>query len=434
LGTSLASFATNATTITPEQIASIQLVMDAINKVTSLSGDDNRNASYLKNVGIYLTNFGDSLVTFSGAITETVINAVKSASGVIDDLKALVSSLSEVDLTAANNFTKAIADLGKSIGDDFADNIDTVPARDKVATAVSGLLGSAGTWIRANAATMTEFSEGATAVVNALTGYLGAEDVLALFSDIGTSYATNIGTGLVKSTNWTDDASSLVSIITTHIGSADNYSKMRGVGNYLASGLAAGISSKDSKLAVQTAATALANAAKAAAEETLGIESPSKVFYGIGEFVGKGFVNALNDYIDKVHAASAALAESTKNGMNNAISNIVDMLDADMDTQPTIRPVLDLTEVETGVNAISSMLNTNESLGVSANVDSVNAMMRNRQNGGDDLLTAIDKLTKKLEGIRGDSYMIGEVNYTEDDGVADAFQTIIQAARLERRT
>ena len=120
--------------------------------------------------------------------------------------------------------------------------------------------------------------------------------------------------------------------------------------------------------------------------------------------------------------------------MNNAISNIVDMLDADMDTQPTIRPVLDLTEVETGVNAISSMLNTNESLGVSANVDSVNAMVRNRQNGGDDLLTAIDKLTKKLEGIRGDSYMIGEVNYTEDDGVADAFQTIIQAARLERTT
>lgn len=64
-------------------------------------------------------------------------------------------------------------------------------------------------------------------------------------------------------------------------------------GAYLVDGFVNGISANTYKAAAQ--AKAMASAAVVAAKKELDEHSPSKVFYGIGDFAGKGFINALAD-------------------------------------------------------------------------------------------------------------------------------------------
>ena len=57
-------------------------------------------------------------------------------------------------------------------------------------------------------------------------------------------------------------------------------------------------------------------------------------------------VNALGDYESKSYTAGAAVANAATKGLSGAISKISDTINSDMDAQPTIRPVLDLSDIE----------------------------------------------------------------------------------------
>lgn len=48
----------------------------------------------------------------------------------------------------------------------------------------------------------------------------------------------------------------------------------------------------------------------------------------------------------KAYNASAEMADSAKTGLGNAIAKVKDMIDNGVDGQPTIRPILDLSDVE----------------------------------------------------------------------------------------
>lgn len=93
--------------------------------------------------------------------------------------------------------------------------------------------------------------------------------------------------------------------------------------------------------------------------DTLGIASPSKEMIRSIHFVGRGVMVGLKKITGPVRVASKAFADDAYGSlsdslyqMNNAIS--ADMLD--IDTNPTIAPVLDLTNVRNGVNGLNTML------------------------------------------------------------------------------
>lgn len=158
------------------------------------------------------------------------------------------------------------------------------------------------------------------------------------------------------------------------IGSAvssaeDYYWDFYSAGFYLVEGFAAGISANTWK--AQANAAAMATAAKQAAEAALGIASPSKEFYGIGRFSGLGFVNALGDFVTKAYDAGACMAESAKIGLSDTLSKIHNIVNSDMDMTPTIRPVIDMSEVQNGANQINGLFsNSSYSLaGINAKLD-----------------------------------------------------------------
>ena len=213
----------------------------------------------------------------------------------------------------------------------------------------------------------------------------------------------------------------------------DKYDSFYKAGSYLVSGFVNGIGENSYK--AKAKASAMAEAAKLAAEAALGINSPSKVFYKIGAYTGEGFIKGLGDYTSKVYSASTDMATSARSGFSEAISRINDALDGNMDVQPTIRPVLDLSDVRTGAGAISNLLSNRASVGVLANVGSINTSMNRRSQNGtnSDVVSAITKLRKEMREYDRTVNNINGVTYDDGSNLTDAVRTIVRVAKVERR-
>lgn len=166
--------------------------------------------------------------------------------------------------------------------------------------------------------------------------------------------------------------SELRTVFTTTLSGAitaikDYYGEFKSAGSYLVDGFCNGISENTWK--AEAKARAMAAAAAEAAEDELDEHSPSKRFYGIGDFAGIGFINALIDNVSKAGKAGREIAKSSIDGLNDVISRIADYVDADMDVQPTIRPVLDLSAVEAGTGRLNTLFSRNQALSVSTGMN-----------------------------------------------------------------
>jgi len=99
----------------------------------------------------------------------------------------------------------------------------------------------------------------------------------------------------------------------------------------------------------------MAKSAVKAVKDVLKINSPSRVFRELGSYTGLGFVDGLKDYAGKTYDAGANMAESAKDGLSNALSMVAELASGDFDMQPTIRPVLDLSNVTSTAGQLNSL-------------------------------------------------------------------------------
>ena len=150
-------------------------------------------------------------------------------------------------------------------------------------------------------------------------------------------------------------------------GIRSKYFDFYNAGAYLVDGFANGISENTYK--AEAKAIAMARAASEGARRELDEHSPSKVGYEIGDYFGIAFVTAISDYADKAYKASSEIAGQAKNGLSNAISSIVDLVNLKVDTEPVIRPVLDLTNVENGANKLNTIFARKQVSSISASMN-----------------------------------------------------------------
>ena len=156
----------------------------------------------------------------------------------------------------------------------------------------------------------------------------------------------------------------------------DYHDQFKQAGTYLVEGFADGIS--ENTYRAEAKARAMARAAAEAAEDELDEHSPSRVGYHIGDFFGLGFVNDIGTYAVKAYNASAEMADSAKTGLGNAIAKVKDMIDNGVDGQPTIRPILDLSDVEEKSHRLNTLFSRSQALTVSTGIAA--ARGRNLQN------------------------------------------------------
>ncbi len=125
-----------------------------------------------------------------------------------------------------------------------------------------------------------------------------------------------------------------------------------------------------------------------AVKETLGIKSPSRVFANIGMYMDEGMVEGLERYRGRVADASKGVGQAGVDSMSRVINGIGKMLDNEMDVNPTIRPVFDLTDLRRGVDYIDGAFSAERSMHLGVNANTVN------QNGNN---SHLENLAKTLE-------------------------------------
>ena len=350
-------------------------------------------------------------------------NGVSLQIGLGDNLQALakgVDAISDVSVGDLTGVCDGIRDIGTAVSDISSVDFGSVTSK------LSGFAEALGD-IKISSDTFTNLGQ---TMVNGISKAIAKASTTAQNSGKAVVQAFAEGINKTKSLPTTYVTAMVKSAAKAATASMNSFTL---AGYNCAIGFANGISS--GSFAATARARAMANAAARAAKKELDEHSPSKVFYKIGAFAGLGFTNALSDYADKSYTAGSEMASSARSGLGNAIGKLADLVDTDMDTQPTIRPVLDLSDVESGAGLISNMFGMTPSVSVLGNVNSINTSMNRRiQNGANsEVVSAIDKLRKDVGNLENKSYSIGGISYSSGDEVSNAIETLVRAVRVEGR-
>lgn len=390
------------------------------NFIASLAGLDTSGIGNFK-----VDSIGTSLKSYGASVSGMNILAVSSSITAANKVKNFIGSLAGLNTSGVGSFKSAI------------DKLSTVDV-SKIVKAFSGAsskMNSAGAdMINGLIKGMqSKLSVVKSSIGDLLSGIIGVmRKGASKFEDAGGAMITRMSGGMTsKKSNVTSAITSCLSTATTTI--RGKYDSFYSAGSYLADGLANGISANAYKAAAK--AKAMAEAAVKAAREALKINSPSKVFKEIGSGIPEGFAMGIGMLGGDVKQSVTDMASTAIKSTRSTMGTILDALSADMDAQPTIRPVVDLTDVRTGANAINGMLNGAQTIGVRSNLNAINyAMNAKLQNGSnDDVISAINKLRDGLETNRGDVYNFGDFTYDDGDNISDAVRTLVRAAKMGRR-
>lgn len=371
-----------------------------------------------------MAKLGDGLTDFSNGVstvsTENTTKGVNAVNALVD----MIMRMKEIQIGDALGFTSVMNTLNNLTVDGFLANFS----------------GKTDALISTGKGIVTYINTGVVQYKDRLVETIGTmvSDVIVKINSnneaiktAGADLLSNFNTGISNNASTITDSftAALDSCIS---GIKGYYSSFSSAGSYLVDGFANGISSNTYKAKAKS--EAMAKAARDAANSVLQVSSPSRVGYATGNFFGVGFVNGIGDNIKKAFDASANMADYARKGLTNAVSKIKAVLDSGIDTQPTIRPVLDLTDVSNGAAAIGGMLSLNPSVGVLSNIRAINSGMNNQNGVNSDIVSAIKDLKRSLDDApRGDSYNVNGVTYDDGSNVSDAVQALIRAARIERR-
>ena len=125
------------------------------------------------------------------------------------------------------------------------------------------------------------------------------------------------------------------------------------VGMNISNGIAKGIA--DSTAVVEAAARAVVRAAINAANAEADINSPSRVFMEIGSYMTQGLAIGVQKDGNLVENSMEDVTDDAINSMGGVLAVFADLMSQEIDANPTITPVLDLTEVTTGMEMLHQM-------------------------------------------------------------------------------
>ena len=359
----------------------------------------------LETFGDRLEKFGASLAKFAESIGDFDYTRVDDAASATKRIAALINTLSTTDYSGLDNFLSTSEDIGKSIsgfcknitgidGEGLGEGIAKVMRLRAMMVSLANVgtegiqnfvdnmksLGKVSSTNLANA-----ISAGEGSVINALTTLLNNMNstinsnrptIMNSFKRIMISSINTInshksqfekaGKNVVEGLNngLKSNMNGAISSIKSSLGQAvlairSFYNSFYSAGRYVVDGFVSGISANTYKAKAE--ARAMAQAADTAARNALGVESPSKVFAEIGYFTVEGFVGSIAKRLNDSKKAGHNLGSSAITGIKSAISQANAIIQEGVEDAPTIRPVVDLSDVQNGMGLLKQMSNLGNS-------------------------------------------------------------------------
>ena len=351
--------------------------------LSNLANGVNAFASVGGNVGTNMASVANGLRSISSASAgiasanlSGTANQISTFVSTLNATQSIASTLPEQISSFSTQLSTAMIALRSTVSSNSAAIVSAFSSlRSQVTNAISGL----GSTVSSN------MSSASNAIRSSAPKFLSA----------GKQISTSLITGLKTDLNRIPTMfNSTINSAVTNIRSFR--SSFYSAGTYVAQGFASGI---DSQVGIAAAAAArLAKAAYEAAKEALGIHSPSKVFGWIGEMTVDGFVNKVDGMKTEIRKSGYGMAESVIRGFND--------LDVSSISDPSIRPVMDLSVIRRQASDLSSMLSTSTNP-IKADIDYIGRL--ERQNGADyqtemfnRLISATNENVKELSDLRDD--------------------------------
>lgn len=309
-----------------------------------------------------LTAFGEALVSYGQNCAMLSVVSINDASACITNLVDALNLVGNINFEALNMLSEALNTFtpNSSFVDMFAS------AAESMSTVGSQMIQAFNTGITENAPSVAENAQ--TLVNNFVAEVTNAisSNTLLIATSIDT-LCLNLNTTIA---NKQGDFNASVTTLLTGVVSTihEQYNNFYSAGGYMIIGLADGMKANES-LAIEAASDVAAKALKAA-KDKLQINSPSKVMYGFGRYFDLGFANGILDYADTVAKASENIATQAISTAQIIAENIAATMDEDFEYQPTIRPVLDMDEVDSGLNSFDRNF-ANRSMNLAGSINRV---------------------------------------------------------------
>jgi len=294
--------------------------------------------------------------------------------GIRNNIGQVVTQVAQIIITILNSLaarlpqiTRAGAELLVSLLQGIADNIRSVvsAATDVVVNFARGIGNNVGRAANAAGDMMAH-------LLAAIVGYYarmtttGAKLIIELIDGIASKFGAIAGAGkdaIMRAINavsaaavgMTREGADAIIHFVNGMASAvrDKAPAMRAAGANLASAIIGGVLGGLNGGAIVNKMVSIAGGALAAAKRKLKSHSPSKEFIKVGEAIIDGWVIGLENNSDQIITSM----EDMVDGIISTVATIPDAVGNMMDLNPVIAPVLDLTGVQQGAQAMGSMLN-----------------------------------------------------------------------------
>lgn len=372
-------------TATTNAASSIVELQKSLPKDGGWFADDTTLSEFGSDMSSFGLYFGAFYSSISGVDTGTLSGVITQVNRLVDMAKGMVA----LDISGMNGFGTALMKLGQVGIDGFMSAFTN--CSEKAYNATSTMIGYISNGIIANQYVCT---------LNMTTLVTGILEVIrnkyTEFYTTGSTIMTNLING-IKSKDLLIKTIFTLSISGALTSIKEKYQEFYNAGAYLVQGFINGIADNIESAAQKSAE--MAAAAADAAKRELDEHSPSKVGYKIGDYFGVAFVNAISDYEDASYNAGRNVAYMAKNGLSSAVMRISDLIDSGIDTEPTIRPVLDLSDVENKAVRLNALLSRTQAVKAGAEITEYSHRNgRENQNG--------------IKDSNGNTYTFTQNNYS----------------------
>lgn len=387
--------------------------------ISSLDGFSSNGIDNFK-----VEDLGSALSGYSTKVATMDFTQVAGSITVASKLASFISGLSSIDTSGVSKFRTAVSTLGQTDASSVAKAFKDTSS--EISTAGNNIVSSL---TQGMSKKSSEATNAASNIVNQMNAVILRK--ASLFVAAGTMLVLKLAAGIKERSNTVSSAvNSAVSFAASSI--RGYYGSFRESGAYVGIGLINGLNSQYH--AVYEAGYRLGQAAIAGERAGQQSHSPSKLAEQSGIWIGEGLIIGVDSMGQKVYKAGESLGENVTGSLSSVISKVSDLFERSMGAEPTIRPVVDLTNVKAASNSMSDMF-SDLSIGGNANLRAVNVMMSGKgQNGSSsDVVDAINKLGKKLTNMGNTYNNIGGVNYDESSSVGAAVEQLTRAMIMEGR-
>ena len=403
--------------------ASVSQAKRMVSLANSIYGNSSNIESGIKTFKDF-EDIGETIKDYSDDVSNTNIDSISNSISIGFRLKTFISSLKDINTTGITSFKEAVSKLGEvelgSIKNTLNESAKTFSTNG---LSIVEALSSGMTMRRSKA--ISAMSNIVNDVQKTIT------DRNENFKKTGVALISMLAVGMAAQKEHVKNIASQVAIASANGALNPAYSYMNNNGRNLGLGLVYGVLSMQQS--AYNAGFALGQAAVRGERAGQQSHSPSKATYQSGIWLGEGMINGCRDIATKVFSTGKKLGTGIVDSVSEAMQSAEDIFDSTVDVAPVITPVVDLTDIQTGAARITSMFN-NPSVTPMTNIRAISGMMDNRQNGNnEDVVNAINGLKKSI-GNTGNTYNnISGITYDNGSAVSEAIETLVRAAKIERR-